>query len=49
MHRHKTLGNDASHTKRDDTSNGFSIGCAAPSRQVEQISANFDNHNLTEG
>jgi hypothetical protein len=35
--------------QRDDTSTEFSIGSAAPSGQVEQISTNFDNHNLTEG
>jgi hypothetical protein len=35
--------------QRDDTSIEFSIGSAAPSGQVEQISTNFDNHNLTEG
>ena len=36
-------------TQHDDASAGFSTGGAAPSGQVEEISANFDNHNLTEG
>jgi hypothetical protein len=32
----------------DDASTGFSTDSAAPSSQVEEISTNFDNHNLTE-
>jgi hypothetical protein len=33
----------------DDASTGPSTGSAAPFDQVEEISANFDNDNLTEG
>jgi hypothetical protein len=35
--------------QHDDASNGFSISTAAPSSQVEEISANFNDHNLTQG